>query len=321
LLIGGLKWDMRCYALLVETELTGLKLYLFLDGLARFTTKAYDVPRHKNTGALCAAQHLTNYSLQAGEQTNSTSFASMFVFWGRNAPSNSPPFIEPLDDLGTGGVDDQGYVLCHKWSAAAALRHIQQQQQQQQNGLAHLPAPPIEATVRGATSCPSWASIGEAAVAGISAGLISHAAASAVAAPTASTPATNDNSAGSLPSLSPKRFELMGVDVICDDTGQTRLIELQRRPSLAPTSPFDIQLKSRVLAGLDALLESSSQAGENGGQVVAPEDWLQLDLGLAASGGNQIAPDPKTSGRELQKWHDVHVQISCDMAMGTTALY
>ena len=58
LLIGGLKWDMRCYALLLDSKASGRHLYLFLDGLARFATKPYAASALSDSegGTLCVAR-------------------------------------------------------------------------------------------------------------------------------------------------------------------------------------------------------------------------------------------------------------------------
>lgn len=59
LLVDGLKFDMRIYALV--TSVTPLTIYLYDEGLGRFATEEYVTPTSKNLGVLC--QHLTNYAI------------------------------------------------------------------------------------------------------------------------------------------------------------------------------------------------------------------------------------------------------------------
>lgn len=55
-LINGYKWDMRVYV--VITSMCPLKIYLYEEGLARFSTEKYDL---KNLGNKFS--HLTNTSI------------------------------------------------------------------------------------------------------------------------------------------------------------------------------------------------------------------------------------------------------------------
>lgn len=59
LLIDGLKFDLRVYALI--TSLDPLRIYIYNEGLTRFATKQYELPTKSNTGN--TFMHLTNYSL------------------------------------------------------------------------------------------------------------------------------------------------------------------------------------------------------------------------------------------------------------------
>ncbi len=56
LLIRGYKWDMRIYVLL--TKARPLTVYLFKEGIARFSSERYDTKSLKNVFA-----HLTNTSI------------------------------------------------------------------------------------------------------------------------------------------------------------------------------------------------------------------------------------------------------------------
>lgn len=59
MLIDDLKFDCRLYVLLLSVE--PLQIYLFREGMARFSTEAYKQPSKKNLGNMF--MHLTNYSI------------------------------------------------------------------------------------------------------------------------------------------------------------------------------------------------------------------------------------------------------------------
>ena len=50
-------------------------------------------------------------------------------------------------------------------------------------------------------------------------------------------------------------FELLGVDVIMDDSGSVHLLELQHKPSLLVSSELDADVKAQVFHELQTLLE------------------------------------------------------------------
>ena len=58
-MIDELKFDLRLYVLL--TNVNPLKIYLFKEGIARFSTEKYVVPSEDNFAN--TYMHLTNYSL------------------------------------------------------------------------------------------------------------------------------------------------------------------------------------------------------------------------------------------------------------------
>lgn len=59
LLIEGLKFDIRIYVLVYSVD--QLKIYLFKEGLSRFSTDKYKNPTKKNLKNMF--MHLTNYAV------------------------------------------------------------------------------------------------------------------------------------------------------------------------------------------------------------------------------------------------------------------
>lgn len=59
LLIDGYKFDLRVYAIMTSCD--PLTLYLFDEGIARFSTESYEKPNSQNIKNVF--QHLTNYSI------------------------------------------------------------------------------------------------------------------------------------------------------------------------------------------------------------------------------------------------------------------
>lgn len=141
-LIGGLKFDMRLYVLVVRRGTDPPTALLFTDGLARFATEPYTCPAGVEGPSLSSLvssgaapqgvvgspasddqqqrvlrAHLTNYSRQV--QDDRGLWERALVVLRRvlgDAPSPlTATFIESADDAGSGGVDPAtGKVLSHK---------------------------------------------------------------------------------------------------------------------------------------------------------------------------------------------------------------
>ena len=59
LLLEGLKFDLRIYVLL--KCITPLKVFIYKEGLGRFSTSKYEKPTNVNMQDMC--MHLTNYAI------------------------------------------------------------------------------------------------------------------------------------------------------------------------------------------------------------------------------------------------------------------
>ena len=59
LLIDNLKFDLRIYVLLLGID--PLRIYMYKDGIARFSTEEYEPPKKGNMTNMFI--HLTNYSI------------------------------------------------------------------------------------------------------------------------------------------------------------------------------------------------------------------------------------------------------------------
>ena len=244
LTIGGLKFDLRCYAAVLRDARGTLTAYVFRDGLARFATLPYDTAGTRDDDDERARRrHLTNYSVQAD--------------------GHGAAFVESDDASGAGGLDARGRVRAHKWSAASAIAHV--------------------AAARGATGSSAragesatWARIGEAVR-----GVVEIAAAA-----DESDDGAAGRSGGGGGDDGNAAFELVGVDVILDASGRVWLLELQREPSLAPTSALDARIKSALVRDTEALLRAAAD-GAPGREL--PSTWRRARRATATRAPNSAA--------------------------------
>ena len=238
--------------MLVEPDKVGEEpiVFLYEDGLARFATQPYRGQQPATSpdgggavggGGFQYEQHLTNYSLQTGD----ASFASL-VFGDDSAAAGD--FKESTDEHGHGGVDAAGRIISHKWSADAAMRFAAE-------------------TCGVCTAPPSWDAVGAVVSEVIGLAISTDAArkqfseAAAGAAADGGEAAEDrgggreggscggHDEAGRLAvthaaASRPRQFELLGVDVIFDAAGRAWLLELQRKPSLDPSSALDLRVPS-----------------------------------------------------------------------------
>lgn len=271
-LIGGLKFDLRCYVVCVWCGTCDIQphFYLFADGLARFATVRYDAaPRGEGgdtegaahssvkgqAAGLSHSQHLTNYTVNSQPGQKETAMSWVWRLLGSSEGGNHEDgFLESEDGTGKGGLDDNGNVLAHKWSAASALLFMSAERK----------------------GDASWAAISELVTRALTDVLRTSAARRLFADP-------GDRAAGVDRDGTPahrRAFELVGVDVLFDAGDAAHLLELQRRPDLAPTSPLDLRVKTELLAGLDALLVRHRHAGGAGGAAPAcgsvPDGWFEV---------------------------------------------
>jgi len=107
LLIGGRKFDMRIYVVVLSYD--PLKVYINDEGLTRFATDAYTEDKES---LQCRTMHLTNYSV------NKTSAA--FV-------QNTDGQGEDGEDMGNAEVDEQGRPVASKWSLTELRLHFERQ--------------------------------------------------------------------------------------------------------------------------------------------------------------------------------------------------
>ena len=353
-LIGGLKWDLRCYGILLQAagrQRRAPDLYLFHDGLARFATRPYNGREERAlgradrisaqtaepgllSGEFEASRHLTNYSLNASPSSwwsRASISSSMFHRIGQLLGSSNhnrsrkrrrhqepnQQFIEAEDAAGEGGIDSRGKVLSHKWSARAALQFVSENKPG---------GPPVLLL---------WNQIGVAV-----ATTISWALGAQVARVTRQTTDCTETSRASLAAAAAEQetggskgrpsFELIGADVMLDSSGQVKLLELQRRPCLSPSSPLDFRLKTELLDGLDALLINAA-ASEDPATTDAGGHPRRKDAATAAaaapSGWTHVALPPhpvkppqatmthgdcgeiKRDALAWQWWHEVDAQV------------
>jgi hypothetical protein len=203
-------------------------------------------------------------------------------------------FIESPDAAGTGGIDaSTGLVLSHKWSARRALLHLDalDDADAAKKKLESLAEVSIVCENTDVMPCSSpdleprlWA-VARQAVAQI----VSNAAAfdSELAPPEQK----SDN-------LS---YELIGIDFLPDEDGRAWILEVQRHPSLLPSSSFDFRIKSGAVEAVHALLASAET--EKG---ILPPAWTLCSIKqLTSSTGVDIpsyAPLPIISAEEIALW-------------------
>lgn len=189
LLIDGLKFDLRVYALVAGCS--PLKVFVHKDGLARFATESYCLKEYGNLSNVC--MHLTNYAINKNSEK--------FVF---NNDSEK-------DNIG------------HKQSLNATLSKLE---------------------ILGFDSSSIWSDIKSIIVKSL----------------TSVQPALahvykvchSDDPYNSM------CFEILGFDILLDDTGKAWLLEVNHAPSFNIDSPLDLKIKENVITDSLSLMNISS---------------------------------------------------------------
>jgi len=187
LLLDGYKFDLRLYVAVTSFE--PLRLYVFDEGLARFSTEQYRHSESASSSLHNHFMHLTNYSIN----------------------KHSAYFVSNHD----AAADDYG----NKWSLSALKRCLARNTVDVAALFARIDALIVK-TIIGVQ--PSVVNASRR--------------------------------------FCPHRgccFELLGFDVIIDETLKPWLLEVNLSPSLAVDTPLDLKVKSRMLADLLTLVAFS----------------------------------------------------------------
>ena len=117
-------------------------------------------------------------------------------------------------------------------------------------------------------------------------------------------------------------FELIGIDVLPDDAGNMWILEIQRHPSLLPSSPFDQRVKAGAVEAIHALLGAGTKEAIAGSHTIPlPPAWtLCTPTPPVADGGTLPVPMDRA---ELARWRaradSVALEVASDLYAGECA--
>ena len=274
-LLGGFKFDLRVYALV--TSVAPLVVYVYEEGIARFATVAYEPPCNKNLGE--KTMHLTNYSLNkhaqgfdtddredAGTKRTLTSLWQALTKHGHDTDAT----WEKIRELVVKTIIPISPQLAHNYHAAVTSGSTsgdttrrggdsksagndgrapgpngRSQRQHGRNG-SYASQFAVSSTMAG-----SYAGLaGDDFFDGIDSARTSDAPRSTheITEPGSKAPHADDRDHTS------RCFEVLGFDVLLDDTMKPTLIEVNHSPSFGTDSALDKKIKEGLLRDtIDAL--------------------------------------------------------------------
>lgn len=106
-------------------------------------------------------------------------------------------------------------------------------------------------------------------------------------------------------------FELIGVDMLAGADGRVWMLEVQRTPSLASTSPLDRRVKSSLAAAVRALL-AASQLAEVELAGALPSGWTRCESAPISAAEARAAASLAPPAADLANWRAraSHMQAS-----------
>ncbi len=222
LLIRGLKFDLRVYALVTSAD--PLRLFVYREGLVRFCTSPYQRPAQDNLD--CRTGHLTNYAVNKK--------AGNFVAPASGQPAGSSSWnVSPQQQQQQPAADGSPDQQSHKWTFKQLQAHLES---------AHGP----QGTAAGGCWSTVWASIQELVVKSLIsvAPLLRDTYRQAFpASPSAVAGGAGGSSgaaAATTSSSSRSRcFEILGFDVLIDEGMRPWLLEVNHSPSFNMDSSLD----------------------------------------------------------------------------------
>lgn len=124
-------------------------------------------------------------------------------------------------------------------------------------------------------------------------------------------------------------FELVGIDVLPDEAGNMWILEIQRHPSLLPSSPFDQRVKAGAVEAVHALLGAGTKDAitEIAGSHITPlpPSWTLCSPTPPVAGGESHGETPPVpmDKAEIAGWQAradaVALEVAADLYAGECA--